>query len=594
MSMTITRPQIGFILLAAGAAILILGTIRQFSDALLPGASLLIGGALMVAGLLLLFKSPKVSPAGDELHRVNRALRVRSACNQTLVRAESESQFLADICTIIVDVGGYRLAWVGFINEKNDETGKRTEKHVRPVAQRGYEDGYLESIEIRWDGSEHGRGPTGTAIRSGEPAVVRNILADPSFAPWRDEAKERGFNSAIALPLADENETLGALTIYAVEQDAFDADEVALLSDLADDLAYGISTLRGRAEHAIASEALTHFESKARALLDTIPDTMMLLTSDGQCLNVHASKDGNGWRPSGEFKGQPLDAILPQAISDKYMHHLAKTLHSGRRQVFEYSLSSDGSTHAYEARIVKMREERALAIVRDITDRKAHEAIIEEERERIARDLHDGLAQNLYFLGLKIDFLAKQALLDSETTHQELKALKKTVQANIQEIRRTIFALRPVDLDAGFGVAVRTYVREFGEQAGLSISYACNGNEDELPRALEPVLFRLVQEALNNVAKHAGSSRAWVDLTIRPGQSVELKVRDDGIGFNADRLPTANGAKLGLTQMHQRVTAAGGTFTVTSVPTQGTILHAEIPLMEIVPTEKMASERVAA
>ena len=225
-----------------------------------------------------------------------------------------------------------------------------------------------------------------------------------------------------------------------------------------------------------------------------------------------------------------------------------------------------------------MRSDRALAIVRDITDRKAHEAIIEEERERIARDLHDGLAQNLYFLGLKIDFLAKQVLLDPETTHQELSALKKTVQANIQEIRRTIFALRPVDLDAGFGVAVRTYVREFGEQAGLSIDYACSGNEDDLPRALEPVLFRLVQEALNNVAKHAGSSRAWVDLTIRPGQSVGLKVRDDGIGFNAERLPMANGAKLGLTQMQQRVTAAGGTFTVTQRADPGHHLARRDPL----------------
>ncbi len=218
-----------------------------------------------MTGLLLAFWFPQKPTDDKELSRVNRALRVRSACNRTLVRAESESAFLADICRIIVDVGGYRLAWVGFINEEADELDQDS-KRVYPIAQRGYEDGYLESIEIRWDESEYGRGPTGTAIRTHAPAVVRNILADPTFSPWRSEAKQRAFSSVIALPLADEEEILGALTIYAVEQDAFDADEVALLSDLADDLAYGISTLRARAQHEIDSQALSHFESKAHAL----------------------------------------------------------------------------------------------------------------------------------------------------------------------------------------------------------------------------------------------------------------------------------------------------------------------------------------
>ncbi len=311
-----------------------------------------------------------------------------------------------------------------------------------------------------------------------------------------------------------------------------------------------------------------------------MPDTMMILRSDGECLDIRTAKDGNPWRPPGEFKGQHVSAILPDVVSNKYVHHLTKTLRYDRRQIFEYELATDGSTHSFEARIVKMRADRVLAIVRDITERKAHEAIIEEERERIARDLHDGLAQNLYFLGLKIDFLAKQVLQDPETTHEELTALKKTVQANIHEIRRTIFALRPIDLDAGFDVATRTYVREFGEQAGLQIDYSFEGNEDDLPPALEPVLFRLVQEALNNVAKHAGGSRAWVDLVIRPTEAVVLEIRDDGIGFNADRLPTANGARLGLSQMRERVVATGGAFSVTSVPTEGTTLHAEMPIAQ--------------
>jgi signal transduction histidine kinase len=555
--MDIGRRQLGYLLIVAGATTVLLELLRWLGDAPFLGVALIVGTVMALTGLFLAFFSSKPPAVSQELSRANRALTVRSACNRTLVRAENEAAFLADICRIIVDVGGYRLAWVGFIDAAADDLDQET-KRVYPLAQRGYEDGYLESVKICWDESEHGRGPTGTAIRTHAPVVVRNILADPTFSPWRSEAKQRGFSSVIALPLADETEILGALTIYAVEQDAFDAEEVALLSDLADDLAYGIATLRARAQHEIDSQALSHFESKAHALLDAMPDTMMILKASGECLDIRTAKDGNAWQPPGEFKGQHLSAILPQAVSEKYMHHLGKTLRYDRRQVFEYKLAANGSTHSFEARIVKMREDRVLAIVRDISERKAHEAIIEEERERIARDLHDGLAQNLYFLGLKIDFLAKQVLQDPETTHAELTALKKTVQANIHEIRRTIFALRPVNLDAGFDVATRTYVREFGEQAGLQIDYSFKGSEDDLPSSLEPVLFRLVQEALNNVAKHAGCSQAWVELTIHPAQVVVLEIQDNGIGFKAERLPTANGAKLGLSQMRDRVAAVGG------------------------------------
>ena len=138
--------------------------------------------------------------------------------------------------------------------------------------------------------------------------------------------------------------------------------------------------------------------------------------------------------------------------------------------MFEYQLPVNRTTRDYEARIVVCNENEVTAIVRDITERKAREAIIEEERARIARDLHDGLAQNLYFVGLKLDYLYKKikGAYDPEDVNSELCALKKTVQANIDDVRRTIFSLRPVELGKlGFGPAVRKYISEFGEQTRL-------------------------------------------------------------------------------------------------------------------------------
>ena len=179
--------------------------------------------------------------AQRELPKINRALRAHSRCSESLIRSTSEEGLLKDICRIIVEMGGYQLAWVGFAEHNADKT-------VRPVAQMGFEDGYLDTVEITWADTERGRGPTGTAIRTGEPTIVRNIQTDPHYGPWRAEAGKRGYASSIALPLIADGQTFGTLNIYAAEPDAFDKEEVELLSRLADDLAYGILALRTRAE----------------------------------------------------------------------------------------------------------------------------------------------------------------------------------------------------------------------------------------------------------------------------------------------------------------------------------------------------------
>jgi len=148
--------------------------------------------------------------AEEHLRMLNRALQLRSACNQVLVHAADEVVLLNEICRLIVEVGGYRLAWVGLA--EHDEA-----KTVRPVGQAGYEAGYVKSARITWSDSERGRGPTGTAIRTGQPVVARIVLSDPSFAPWRAEALKHGYASSIALPLRREEHVLGALNIYAAE-----------------------------------------------------------------------------------------------------------------------------------------------------------------------------------------------------------------------------------------------------------------------------------------------------------------------------------------------------------------------------------------
>ena len=136
-----------------------------------------------------------------QLQITNRALQLRSACNQALIHATDETALLNEVCRLVVEVGGYRLAWVGLAEQDEAQT-------VRPVEQAGYEAGYLEAIQIIWADEEHGQGPTGTAIRTGLPVVARNLLTDSYYAPWRAEALRRGYASSIALPLSRKSKPL--------------------------------------------------------------------------------------------------------------------------------------------------------------------------------------------------------------------------------------------------------------------------------------------------------------------------------------------------------------------------------------------------
>jgi len=184
-----------------------------------------------------------------ERRKVDRARWALSRCSQALLRAGDEPQFLRELCRVIVEVAGYRLCWVGYAERDQAKT-------VRPVAHAGYEDGYLETVNVTWANTERGRGPVGTAIRTCKPAVFRDVTHDPDFDPWRAEALRRGYASVIGIPLLSGSEVVGALAIYAAERDAFDDDEVQLLGELADDLSYGIGALRTRAAHHRAEEAL--------------------------------------------------------------------------------------------------------------------------------------------------------------------------------------------------------------------------------------------------------------------------------------------------------------------------------------------------
>jgi PAS domain S-box-containing protein len=197
----------------------------------------------------------------EALRKSNRALQTISECHQALIRTTHEADLLHTICQLVVEVGGYRMAWVGYAEDNEAKT-------VRPMAQAGFEVDYLEALEITWAATELGRGPTGMAIRTGQPCSAQDMLTEPDFAPWREQALKRGYAASLALPLSSDGQTFGALSIYSDKPAAFDAAETELLTGLANDLARGISALRTRAERKRTEEALRDSEARLHLALD--------------------------------------------------------------------------------------------------------------------------------------------------------------------------------------------------------------------------------------------------------------------------------------------------------------------------------------
>ena len=206
----------------------------------------------------------------------------------------------------------------------------------------------------------------------------------------------------------------------------------------------------------------------------------------------------------------------------------------------------------------------------------------ESERQRIARDLHDETGQALTAIGMGLRGLST-ALMNNRNRDQTIKTLRnlETLSADsLHELQRLIADLRPSHLDdLGLPAALRWYAGKVQERTDLKVKVDIEGEEIQITSALKIAIFRIVQEALNNITKHAQANAVYIRVEYRP-QRVIVSVRDDGIGFDLDlvRMSRARRPSLGLAGMQERAALLGGEVNIQSSPGQGTLVEASLPL----------------
>ncbi|MGM3307816.1 response regulator [Anabaena sp. WFMT] len=581
-----------------------------------------------------------------EIQRINRTLQTLTACNQALVRAKNESDLLQQICHTIVEVGGYRLAWVGFALQDIAQS-------ILPVAQAGYDAGYLQSLDLTWADAIRGQGPTATAIRTGQTSIIQNILTDPNYQIWQGQANERGYASSIALPLiADNQQPFGALNIYATSTEAFDTDEVKLLQELAADLAYGIVALRNQQQRQLAELALhkIHDELELRVAERTaelitanyklqlelderqrtqdaliisqtrfegilsIADDAIISIDGNQCITLfnQGAEKIFGYYAQ-EILGKRLDLLLPMRFSEQHRHHVTDFGKSPsparrmgeRREIF--GRHKDGTEFPAEASISKLdvgSECVYTVILRDITERKQVERMKDEFVSVVSHELRTPLTSIHGSLGmlasglLPTDSEQGKRLLEiaTDSTERLVRLINDILDIERIESGKVKMERENCNLDELISSALNI-MQPLANKAGVNLSIS------SLSVQLWADPDRIVQtltNLLSNAIKFStSSSTVW--LTAKQQKTeVLLIVKDTGRGIPSDKLDSIferfqqvdssdsrnhEGTGLGLAISKSIVQQHGGKIWAESVLNEGSTFYLTLPIWQLPQTE---------
>lgn len=342
--------------------------VRLNTSAIRDRADVVVGGVSVFTDLR------EIKQKELALRRLNRALETLSTANARLVRARDEVQLAQEVCDILAKIGGYRLAWIGYTEQDSGKT-------VRPIARAGHEQDYVDCLHATWTETD----PTGRAIHTEQPVFSTDLQSDPDFAPWRDAALEQGYRSVIVLPMCVRGQCLGALYIHAEEPNAFDQDEIRLLVELADDLAFGLMAVRDRHNRIRAEQALRASEQRLRIIIDNEAEGVVVLDANKHILFVNPAAEVLLGRRRKALSG----TVFAFSVADQKSVELDIVRPNGTRAIAE-------------ARVIKTEwfgKPAYIVSLQDVTERKG----MEEERQRSAEMLQSRLVETIEAMGLAVE-----------------------------------------------------------------------------------------------------------------------------------------------------------------------------------------------
>ncbi|MDD5284590.1 MAG: ATP-binding protein [Desulfuromonadaceae bacterium] len=544
----------------------------------------------------------------NALSKLYRALKTYSQCHQALIRADNEMQLMQNICRIIVEVGGYRVAWVG-IAEHDDE------RSIRPIVQWGDSQGYLKNLNVNWSDTDRGRGPTGTAIKTGKPVVVKYIEYDPKWELWRENALRHGFRSSLSLPLIIAGRPFAALVIFSGETRIFDVNEVKLLSELADDLSYGIATLRASIERLKVEKEYSLLAS----VIEQANEGIFLFNDGGVIQYVNPAVEKITGLPPLAMVGKNIQNLEYMEPNRQFYEAILKGIPRGRQRAGHFQFKRQDNV-MFELNVItwSVSDESGnvishVALIRDVS----HEMQLERQLRcaqrmeaigtlagGIAHDFNNTLAsiitcsemaleesppgstlheliEVVFKSGLRGKNLVKQILTFSRQGEQE----RQEVQADLV-VRECLMLLRATLMPT---IEIRLHIDK-----NLGLLFAD-------PTQIQQIVMNLCTNAVHAMRSQThGEMDIWLDNVdidhlyvtnfgnLLPGPYFCLTVRDNGHGMDEDTIyrifdpffstkGQSEGTGLGLSVIHGIVSNHGGVITVESQPDQGSQFKVYLP-----------------
>ncbi len=428
-------------------------------------------------------------------------------------------------------------------------------------------------------------------------------LNPPAFVVPADSvnAREREQQGVVWLPILRGDRKFGLLELHLPPSKRLRPDRLGVLKTLAHTAAAVIESHRLRAHEAIAFREIDltlRGESNLQQVLERLMRQIAeACGAQNGAIFIRGSENGDSaaWVELGA--GAPSD-VAREAIAANHaiLRSVADDPARGIGSIIAAPLTV--GTRVEGAIVLTHRDSRmfgprhlnllsvlsssAALIVRNAQLYAwSEEKVISEERARMAREIHDGLAQDINFMLMRVQTLQVAARRGREIDLlKELQELDQTLRRDVREVRQTIFALRPVEIETlGFMPALEKFVRDFGGANDINIHLSANDDAARLVPKSQSALYRLVQESLNNVRKHAHASNVWLTFDFDDTR-VNLVVRDDGKGFDVIKaLDAASGrGSVGILQMRERTERAGGTFEIETDVGKGTTIRVTLPV----------------
>ncbi len=551
------------------------------------------GRPLLLSGIVWTAVARKRAEA--KLVHLRRVEAVASAVRKELLRVKSDGEAFQHACRIAVEHGHFRFAWIGIVTNGL--------QRVEPVARAGIEDGYLDEVTVHEDLTMYGRGPVGICLREGHAVVVNDIAGADSFSMWREQALHRGLRGCGAFPLRRGGNLVGAMVIYAAEENRFDPDQTELLQGLADDIGFELDSLEAEARRCVAENAMRRSEERYRALVEQAADAIFLADADGRLLEVNAATCDLLGYSHDELVGRnvneltrPLERVEPPLPDASTQRRLAE-----ERRL----LRKDGSVLDVEVSAVVLADGRIQSYARDTTQRKVvQQRLVVTDRlaslGRLAAGVAHEINNPLTYLSLSLERIewvverSSQASPDLDTVREAASDARDGIE-RVRAIVRSLAGLSrqeeapisAVDIHQVLDGSVRLAENAVRHRGRISKAYGATRPVRGSELRLSQVFINLLLNAADALPESSRETNAILVKTLDEGDRVTVLVHDNGVGISPENLgrifdpffttkPVGEGTGLGLAISHGIVRGFDGRIDVESTLATGTTFRVSL------------------